>query len=57
LKKLLEEGEIEMAVNILRVDEKKNCVEFNRKGGDSLDYFSCFREINDYISEYINATN
>jgi hypothetical protein len=47
LRKLTEDGGIEMVVNILRVDEKRNCIDFNRTKGDCLDYFSCFNEIKD----------
>jgi hypothetical protein len=39
LKKLTEDGEIEMVINILRVDEKRNCIDFNRTNGDCLEYF------------------
>jgi hypothetical protein len=54
---MTEDGKIEMICNILKVDDKKNCVDFTRKSGDCLDFFSTFNDFKDYLSEYINATD
>jgi hypothetical protein len=33
---------VAMTINILKVDEEKNCVEFKRTGGDQIEFFNQF---------------
>lgn len=58
LEVLLESGEIvEITAKILKVDEDKVCVEFNKNGCcDSLKFYDEFNKIKEYMDDYNNAT-
>ena len=55
LKMATEMDNIEMKVNILKVDEAKNCVEFNRVLGDQIEFLNLYNKIKGYFGEFNDA--
>lgn len=39
-----DKGALEMAINITKVDDETNCVEFTKKKGDAMDFYSTIEE-------------
>ena len=52
-----EEDPIDVTASVSKVADKKFCLDFVRKNGDSLAFFSHYQEIKDYLGDLIDATN
>jgi len=46
-----------VTAKITKVDKKKFCIEFDRKSGDSLEFYNHFNLIKEFLGDLINATN
>jgi len=45
-----------MTLRILKVEEKKNCVEFSKAGiADSLLFYHQYNQIKEYMEDFANA--
>jgi len=49
------ESEVEIRVNILKVDDKKCCVEFIKEAGDRFEFDAIYRNIRDFYGGLVNA--
>jgi len=47
---------IDVVVNILKVDDKLVCVEFNRKQGNQLGFFEFFKKTKQQLDIYVDST-
>lgn len=56
---ILSEGEeeVDVTAKITRVNKDKYCIEFERKGGDSLAFYNHFNNIKEFLGDLINANN
>jgi hypothetical protein len=45
-----------MTIEILKVDDKKVCIDFTKADGDSLVFYKEFGNIKDYVGEIADAT-
>ena len=48
--------EVNLVVNILKIDEEKHCVEFSRKTGDQVLFNEIFNQAREFYGAYVNAT-
>ena len=48
---------IDVTAKVTRVDKDKNCLEIERKSGDSLAFYTHFNNIKEFLGDLINATN
>ncbi len=51
-----ETDNIQMKIQILKVDESKVCIEFDRVTGDQLEFFNLYGKIKDYCAEFNDAS-
>jgi hypothetical protein len=49
-------GQIEVVVNLLRVDDSTICLEFSRKRGNQLAFFEFFKKTKQSLNLYNDAT-
>jgi hypothetical protein len=54
---ITKEGEQgEMTIEILKVDDKKVCVDFTKTDGDALVFYKEFGNLKDYLGDIADAT-
>jgi len=53
---LTENEEIDLIVKVLKVDEEKCCMEFNKVNGDQMAFFKIYNEMKGYFGELNDTT-